>query len=103
MGKPASLMEDAVTYFVTRTTIDPNNHPRPWVIGQVRRLADEFGRPGILAKKGQDNDRVRKKGYLRLAWRFREQAERYQLAADEMYGDRTVTRVMRNRRRYPWA
>ena len=91
-----------MTYFVTRTTINPTNHPRPWVVGQVRRLADEFGRPGILAKKGQDNDRVREQGYLRLPWRSRELAERYRRAVDELYGDRTTTRVLRNGGRYPW-
>lgn len=94
-------MEDALTYFVTRTTISHGNHPRQWVIGQVRHLANEFGRSGIVAKRGQSNDRIRKKGYLRLAWPSREAAERYQLAANEMYGDRTTTRIMRNPRPYP--
>lgn len=91
-----------MTYFVTRTKFSQTNHPAPWVMGQVRRLADEFGKPGIVAKTGQKNARIRRKGYLRLVWRSRRQAERFQLAADEMYSDRTVTRVLRNRNPFPY-
>lgn len=89
-----------MTYFVTRTKVSETNHPVPWVFGQVRRLADEFGKPGIVAKTGQKNSRIRRTGYLRLVWRSRRQAEQFQLAADEMYGDGTATRILRSRKQF---
>ena len=88
-------------YFATRTTFDRwGNHPPAWVIGQVRRLADEFGRYGIEAKAGQTNERVLVKGYLRLRWPTRRLAKRYAAAVEEMYGNRTSTRCFKNTRRY---
>lgn len=68
------------------------------LIGQVRRLADEFGRPGIIGKRGQINPRVRRKGYLRIAWPTRRQARQYQDAVAELWGDRVSTRRFRSRR-----
>lgn len=42
-----------MTYFVTRTKVSETNHPVPWVFGQVRRLADEFGKPGIVGRRAR--------------------------------------------------
>jgi hypothetical protein len=62
------------------------------LVGQVRRLADEFGRPGITAKRGQTNRRVRQKGYLRLVWPNRRLARAYQSAVAKWWGGQVTTR-----------
>ena len=62
------------------------NHPPAWIMGQIRRLADEFGWWGIQAKRGQTNKRIRRKGYLRLVWPTRRLAKSYQAAVDELWG-----------------
>lgn len=84
-------------YFPTRTEFTHwGNHPPAWVIGQVRRLADEFGHSATKAKKGQYNDVVLDKGYLRLKWPTRKLAKIFKASAKEMYGHRTSTRCFKN-------
>jgi hypothetical protein len=68
------------------------NHSRGDVIGQVRRLADELGRPGIIAKRGQTNARVVRKGYLRTVWTTRRLAKNYQAKVAEFWGHLISTR-----------
>ncbi len=72
---------------------DFRNHEPRIIVGQVRRLADEFGRPGILAKKGQKNRRVFKKGYLRLVWPSRRLAKAFQALVEEMWGHMVSTKL----------
>ena len=74
------------------------NLNKPRLMGQVRRLADEFGRPGIVGKRGQTNPRIRRQGYLRIAWPTRRLARQYQDAVAEFWGDRVSTRRFRVRR-----
>ena len=77
---------------------DFGNLNRPQLMGQVRRLADEFGRPSIVGKRGQTNMRVRQQGYLRIVWPSRWLARQYQDAVAEFWGDRVSTRRFRVRR-----
>jgi hypothetical protein len=74
---------------------DFGNHEPRIVVGQVRRLADEFGKPGIMAKKGQNNRRVFRKGYLRLVWPTRRLARAFQALVEEMWGHLVSTRRFR--------
>ncbi|MFT9027296.1 hypothetical protein [Acetobacter indonesiensis] len=76
---------------------DFGNLHKDRLIGQVRRLADEFGLPGIVGKRNQTNQRIHSKGYLRIVWRTREQARRYQDAVAEFWGDRVSTKRFRVR------
>jgi hypothetical protein len=78
--------------FPTRSYFDSFGDHRPsFLIGQVRRLADEFGYPGIVGKRGQKNPRVLKKGYLRIVWRTRGEAKEFQAAVDEFWGHLVIT------------
>jgi hypothetical protein len=63
---------------------DFGNHAEPIIIGQVRRLADEFGRLGIEAKAGAANVRIRRP-------RVRSRAI-FSRAFAEVWGDRVSTR-----------
>lgn len=74
---------------------DFSNHDTRIIVGQVRRLADEFGRPGIIAKKGQNNRRVLRKGYLRLVWPTRRLARAFQALVEEIWGHLVSTRRFR--------
>jgi len=65
---------------------DFGNHAEPIIIGQVRRLADEFGRLGIEAKAGETNVRIRRNG-PRVRWRAI-----FRRAFAEVWGDRVSTR-----------
>ncbi len=71
---------------------DFGNHAEPIILGQVRRLADEFGRPGIEAKAGETNVRIRRNGYLRTTWPTRQLARDFQQSVAEVWGDRVSTR-----------
>ncbi|MCF3945136.1 hypothetical protein AiwAL_08715 [Acidiphilium sp. AL] len=71
---------------------DFGNLHKARLIGQVRRLADEFGRPGIIGKRGQTNLRIHQQGYLRIVWPTHRQARQYQDAVAEFWGDRVSTR-----------
>ena len=71
------------------------NHQPGQLIGQVRRLADEFGRPGIIGKRGQKNARVLKKGYLRIVWPTRQLAKAFQRLVEEFWGHLVSTRRFR--------
>ena len=77
----------------THTYIDPGNHPGEWLIGQLRRLADEFGRPGIRAKRGQTNTVFFRQGGLRLRWPNRKLAVKYKAAADKLWGAFSMTEI----------
>ena len=68
------------------------NHSRRRVIGQIRRLADEEGWPGIVGKRGQTTERVLRKGYLRIVWPSRRSAKRYQKSVAEFWGHLVSTR-----------
>jgi hypothetical protein len=74
---------------------DFGNHQPGHLIGQVRRLADEFGRPGIIGKRGQKNARVLKKGYLRIVWPTRKLARAFQRLVGEFWGHLVSTRRFR--------
>jgi hypothetical protein len=78
---------------------DFGNHPPQWIIGQVRRVADEFGRPGIEGKRGQSNAGVRRSGYLRVVWPSRRLAKQFQAAVDELWGHLVSTKRFRRRQR----
>jgi hypothetical protein len=71
------------------------NHPPSWIIGQVRRLADEFGRPGIVAKRGQTNQQVLAQGYLRTSWPSQASARKFQDAVEQLWGDLVSTKLYR--------
>ncbi len=71
------------------------NHVLSHIIGQVRRLADEFGRPGITGKRGQTNRRVKRKGYLRIVWPTRKLAKAFQRLVKEIWGHLASTRRFR--------
>lgn len=73
----------------------PTNLHRDRLVGQVRRLADEFGRLGIVGKRGQTNRQVRKQGFLRVVWPSRRQAIAFQDAVDEFWGHLVSTRRFR--------
>jgi hypothetical protein len=91
-------MSRAITVFPVRVYFDSfGNHSPDKVIGQVRRLADEEGRPGIIGKRGQTTKRVLRKGYLRIVWPTRKSARRYQQAVAEFWGH--LARTKRYRRR----
>ncbi len=75
---------------------DFGNFHKDRLIGQIRRLADEFGRAGIIGKRGQTNLRIHRQGYLRIVWPTRRQARQYQDAVAEFWGDRVSTRRFRH-------
>lgn len=82
--------------FPTQSYFDSfGNHKPSFLIGQVRRLADEFGYPGMVGKRGQTNPCVLKKGYLRIVWRTRKEAKAFQAAVDEFWGHLVTTRRFR--------
>lgn len=71
------------------------NHRPSRIIGQVRRVADEFGSPGIVGKRGQTNARILASGYLRIVWPSRSLARRFQNAVEEFWGAYVSTRRFR--------
>jgi hypothetical protein len=71
------------------------NLPYGPFVGQVRRLADELGRPGIIGKRGQTNARVRSKGYVRIVFPTRGLAKQYQTLIAQMWGSSVPTRRFR--------
>lgn len=71
------------------------NHNKNRLIGQVRRLADEFGYPGIVGKSGQTNREVLRKGYLRIEWPSRRLACAFQQTVEEFWGHVVSTRRFR--------
>jgi hypothetical protein len=77
----------------------PDNLGDDHLIGQLRRLADEFGKPGIEAKRGEFNSVVRRRGYLCLRWKNRRLAKEYQEAVARYWGDRATTRRFRRRKK----
>ena len=64
-------------------------------VGQVRRLADKLGRPGIEGKRGQTNKRVKRKGYVRIVFPTRRLAKQYQALVAQMWGSSVPTRRFR--------
>jgi len=86
--KRISAMEFSVRVYFDEI----GNLNRARLVGQVRRLADEFGRPGIVGKRGQTNGRVSDQGYLRIVWPSRQLARRYQDTVSEFWGDRVSTK-----------
>ena len=86
------------TVFPVRVFFDSfGNHSPDKVVGQVRRLADEQGRPGIVGKRGQTTNRVLRNGYLRIVWPTRKSARQYQRAVAEFWGH--LVRTKRYKRR----
>jgi hypothetical protein len=77
------------TLFVVRVYFPDVRDTR--IIGQLRNLANEFGRPGIIAKRRQTNHRVQRKSYLRLVWPTRWMARAYQTAVAKLWGGRGIT------------
>ena len=67
------------------------NHSPRLIVGQVRRLADEFGRPGIMAKRGQTTQRALRTGHMRLVWPTRRLAREYQAMVEEFWGEYAST------------
>lgn len=67
------------------------NVPKAALIGQVRSLADELGRPGIIGKRGQTNDRVLRKGYVRIVLPTRQLAKDYQALVAQLWGSSVPT------------
>lgn len=85
-------------HYSVRVYLDrPANHPPSWIIGQVRRVADEFGYWGIRSKRRQTNPCIQRKGYLRLVWPARRLAKAYQAAVDELWGHLVSTKRFRSR------
>jgi hypothetical protein len=81
---------------------DFGNHAASIIFGQVRRLADEFGRPGIEAKAGETNVRIRRNGYMRTTWPTRQMARDFQQSVAAVWGDRVSTRRFKiNKRPQP--
>lgn len=66
-----------------------------YLIAQVRHLADQFGRPGIVGKRGQTNRRVRQQGYLSIILPSKRMAIAYQDAVEQFWGDRVETKRYR--------
>jgi hypothetical protein len=70
--------------YSTFVWIDSGNHRPELVIGQIRNLANEFGWPGIEAKRGQTNSSFFAQGVLSLTWPNRQLARRYKAAVEEL-------------------
>ncbi len=64
---------------------------RRLVVGQVRALANEFGRPGIEGKRGKTNHQVLSRGYLRIDWgQNRRLARKFQAKVNQLWGSAGV-------------
>ena len=79
--------------FVVRAYFnDFGNHEPAIIVGQVRRLADELGYHGIVAKRRQTNERILQRGYLRIVLPTRRLARRYQELVVEFWGHLVTTK-----------
>jgi hypothetical protein len=65
------------------------------LIDQVRRLADQLGRPGIVGKRDQTNDKFWLEGKLQITLPSRMLARRYQRSVEAVWGDIAMTRRVR--------
>lgn len=79
---------------------DCGNLHKTRLIGQVRRIADEFGYSGIVGKRGQTNKCIEKNGYLRIVWPTHHLACQYQDAVAELWGDRVSTKQFKTKRKH---
>jgi hypothetical protein len=62
-----------------------------FLVGQLRNIADQFGKPGITGKRGQTNRRVKQQGYLRIVLPTRQMAIDFQDAVESFWGNRVET------------
>jgi hypothetical protein len=69
--------------FPVRVWVGPTNHDPLVLLDQARRLNDLDGRPGILRKRRQTNERYAQRGYLKFVFERRSQARRFQSRVDE--------------------
>lgn len=71
------------------------NYSWSHLVAQIRSLADQFGRPGIIGKRGQTNRRVRQQGYFRIVMPNKQMAIKYQNAVESFWGDLVETKRFR--------
>lgn len=68
---------------------------RSVIMGQLRSLSDQFGPPGICAKRGQNNSVVQRSGALRLCWRNRVLARRFRHLVLQLFGRKVRVTMIR--------
>ena len=75
-----------MTIYVARVSCGQTNRNSIFVIDQARRLCDQLGQPGFIAKKRQTNARYVRRGSLSFAFPSRRLRERY-IALLNAWGD----------------
>ena len=86
--------------FVVRVGIDVHGKCRRAHMDLIRNEANRMGRPGIVAKSGQTDETIMKRGYAELVWSNRRNAIRYQKRIVRALGQRITIQRLRRRKRH---
>lgn len=93
-------MKSQTGHWVVRVRVGSKNRGRLFLLDHARRQTDHFGPQGIRAKRGQTNERFRKRGYIRLVFPTRTMAKRYMRRVDKLSEPALECRLMRNPNSY---